>query len=143
MKTFDMIGRLWIRLTNESFTESALADQLIHDGGIDVDPLTKSDFILLIRGDFNGDWKDVAFTCAEMLSSYSVVNILNSREIAAWCFIALTMGEACRREAAEWSREFDVFMQGFEKVRNKLEIDEALYVLRHSLAEKRMGDRHE
>ncbi len=143
MNTSNIIGKVWLRLTGEPFTESALADQLIHDGGIDVDPLTKEDFIRLIQGSFTGDWKNVAFTSAEMLSSYSVVSTLSSREVAAWCFIALTMGEACRRDAAEWSREFAVLMEGFHNVSGKLEIDEALYILRHTLAEKSTENGHE
>jgi len=143
MKPVDIISKIWLRLTAEPFTESAFADQLIHDGGIDVDPLTKDDFIRLIKGSFTGDWKNVAFTSAEMLSSYSVVTALDSREVAAWCFIALTMGEACRREAAEWNREFAVLMDGFQKVRGTLEVEEALYILRHTFAEKSTWSGHE
>jgi hypothetical protein len=148
MKQLTVLSSIWNRLEVEPFTPIALADQIIHDGGMEIEPLTQRDLVNLIEGNFNGNWQHVGFSCKEMLNLYQATALfkdksLNGREITAWCFIALTMGEACRQDTAEWDDRISAFLWCFGIVERELETEEALYILRQAFAEKQKRSKDE
>jgi hypothetical protein len=137
MGQIKVISGIWSRSSSRPFTISNLAERLKFDAGHDAGELTESDFSALIEGKFAGDWNQVAFTFSELLTYYAASEISSiDGGLSAWSFTALTMGEACRRNATDWDREFNFLMMGFEQTRGALEVDEALFILRHIFAQQ-------
>jgi len=136
MKNIEAINAIGMRLTKKSFSPLALAEYILYQGGMDTEPLTKNDLISLMEETFNGNWDNVAFSFSELASYYQVPEkSLNDYDVVAWCFVSLVIGETCRRDLTDWRSQFHCLMNGFQKLSNKLEFDEALYILRHTFAE--------
>ena len=133
MTTLELLTPIWVRLNKTPFNASVLADRLLQDGGLDIEPLTKSDLISLIEEHFEGKWKDVTFSFSEILAFYGGFD-LNHVQVIAWCFSALTMGEACRKGETDWSSHLYLLTNGFNRVTGILTYDEFATVLRQALS---------
>ena len=134
MTAIQLLTPIWARLLNAPFDASVLANRLLQDGGLDIEHLTESDLISLIEGHFEGKWKDVIFSFEEMLAFYGGGFELNNLQVIAWCFSALTIGEACRKNETDWSLHLYVLTNGFSRVKGVLTYDEFATVLRQALS---------
>jgi hypothetical protein len=133
MISVELLSPIWVRLIGTPFNASNLAQQLLHDGGLDIQPLTKSDLISLMEGHFEGKWKDVTFSFSEMLAFYGDFDLSNVQAIG-WCFSALMIGEASRKHETDWESHLFVLTIGFTHIKSVLTCDEFAAVLQHALS---------
>ena len=133
MTAIQLLTPIWARLLNTPFDASVLANRLLQDGGLDMEPLTESDLSSLIEGHFEGGWKHVTFSFSEMLAFYGGFELSNL-QVIAWCFSALIIGEADRKGEADWGSHLYLLTNGFGRVKNILTYDEFVTVLRQALS---------
>jgi hypothetical protein len=132
MSIFHTLSPIAIRLTGSPLNSALLADALIHDGGHDIEPLLKKDLIALTEGNFEGNWKNVIFTCSELLAFYSATE-LEAYQVLGWCFATLILGEATSRGETDWRSHNYVLTQGFSRVGNVLNYEEFRSILKTAL----------
>jgi hypothetical protein len=82
MTTLELLESLSKKLFDTPFDADALADKLIFDGGLDIEPLTKDDLLALMADCFKGQWKNVVFSFSELQCHYGVSE-MNKRDAIA------------------------------------------------------------
>jgi hypothetical protein len=134
----DFLANVWLRLTQEAFSPQQLADLLRNDGGVDIRNLSESDVLELIEGQFNGDWREPAFTFSEILGFYAAHATLHKRltkkQVVAWIFASFVVAEAVRQDVTDLELKFNKFIDGFLLVRDELDVDESTYVFQRFFA---------
>lgn len=125
----DFYRQLWERLVGHEFIPQKLADRLRVDGGVDIEDLSNANVLDLIEGRFSGPWSEVAFTSSELLASYSVPGGIQTPEhVVGWVFASFAFADSVKKREADWEIQFNIFMNGFLNVRDKLEPEESVYI---------------
>jgi len=120
---------LWHRVIEDAFRVEKLVQRVRTDGGVDIEDLKEPELLDLAYERYSGDWTKVAFAASEMLASYSVPGgIENPEQVVAWVFTAFQLSDAIAHGAADWELNFDNFLNGFQRIREKLEYGEALSI---------------
>lgn len=121
-----LIENLWNRLTGEKFVPIDFAKALLRHGGHDMSKLCEADMIQLLEGRFTGDWHKPAFSFSELLAFYSVPDQGRAEEeVVGWVFASFVIADAIKQGATDWEMQFNIFLNGFLEVRDRLEIGEA------------------
>lgn len=131
-----LLSEIWSSLVEDDFSKEKLIDRILKDGGHDMSDLSKEDLMALLEGRFNGDWSEPAFAFSELLSYYAAcAQELNSQQIVAWALASFMIADAIKHGAIEWERQFEVFMKEFIIIRDRLEIDHSIQILRRVFCE--------
>lgn len=124
---FGLLDALWRRLVGENLSTERLIGRLRSDGGHDILVLSDVELRELVEGRFAGDWHKPAFAFSEMIACYSVDEMAPD-QVVAWVFSVLTVADCLGRGETEMEFQFNNFINGFYRVREKLEIDEWIYI---------------
>ncbi|MGH8589482.1 MAG: hypothetical protein ACREXX_09160 [Gammaproteobacteria bacterium] len=128
-KDVNFYRQLWERLVDREFTSQKLADRLRADGGVDIENLSNGNVLDLIEGRFSGPWSEVAFTASELLASYSVPGGIHTPEqVVGWVFASFAFADSIKNDEADWEIQFNIFINGFLAVRDKLETEESIHI---------------
>ena len=128
-KDLDFYRELWERLAGDSFSTQKLAQRLRADGGVDIQDLSHADVLSLIEGRYRGSWAEVSFAASELLATYSVAGGIESGEqVVGWVFAAFAFADAVGKGHADWEIQFDIFMNGFLRVRDPLEPEDSVSI---------------
>ena len=124
---YDLIERLWTRLTGKEFVPLEFAKLILRHGGHDMKKLREEDVLRLLGGTFTGNWHEPAFAFSELLAFYSVPDANRAKEeIVGWVFASFVIADAIQRGATDLEMQFNLFLNGFLEVRNELDIYEAI-----------------
>lgn len=132
----DLLKSIWFQLAEDDFSNDKLVERVLHDGGNDMSNLSQEDVAALIEGRFNGDWHKPAFSFSELLAYYRACGEeLTSQQIVGWVFASFVIADAIEHDATEWERQFNNFISGFVTVKERLEIDQSVRILRRVFCE--------
>jgi hypothetical protein len=127
----DLLKAIWFQLAEDDFSNEKLSEQVLHDGGNDMSNLSRLDVTALIEGRFSGDWHKPAFSFSEFLAYYRACGEeLTSHQVVGWVFASFVIADAIEHDAAEWERQFENFITGFVTVKERLQIDQSVQILR-------------
>lgn len=129
MIPIDALRSIWVRLIKKDFDPLILANVIIEDGGLDMEPLTQADLVSLMEGTFKGNWRSVRFSFSEQLNCYATSE-LNHYQVIAWCFVVLVIGEVVRKAETDWELHLASVARGFDRVTRVLQYEEFTLVLK-------------
>jgi len=127
----DLLKAILFQLGEGDFSNDKLVEQVLHDGGHDMSRLSREDLTSLLEGRFSGDWHKPACAFSELLAYYRACGEeLASNQVVGWVFASLVIADAIERDATEWERQFENFITGFTAVKERLQIDQSVQILR-------------
>ena len=136
-RDIDFYRSLWERLVGNPFTPEHLAARVHHDGGYDMENLSESELIELIKGRFQGRWSEPGFSFSELLAFYSVPGALEGPEqVVGWVFASFVVADAIRKEVLDWELQFNNFFNGLLVVRPRLESEELVHILQRMFGDE-------
>jgi hypothetical protein len=138
-----LLERLWHRLLGEVFSARILAQQLMQDGGLDIQGLSVDDLTELIGGTFSGNWREVAFAFSELLASYmaqeQMGQSLSDRQVVAWAAAVFLIADVLTRGEPYFDHKFGKFLTVLLAVRGKLEESEIIYIAQRFFSAQTWG----
>lgn len=126
-----LLEAVWLQVAGDDFSKEKLAESVFKDGGNDMSRLTKEDVVAIIEDRFNDDWHKPAFAFSELLSYYVACgNELTPLQIVGWVLASLAIADAIAHGATEWDRQFNFFFDGFAIIKDKIEVEQSVQILR-------------
>ena len=132
----DFLERIWFQLAEDEFSNDKLVELVLKDGGLDMSNLSRADVASLIEGTFSGDWHKPAFSFSELLTYYQACgDELTSHQIVGWVFASFVISDAIKKGASEWELQLNFFINGFILIKERLQIDDSIHILRRVFSE--------
>ncbi|MDX9976389.1 MAG: hypothetical protein RBU21_25665 [FCB group bacterium] len=129
------LDALSLRLLEEKLRPDWLVKSVHHHGGLDAASLSRSDLLALLEGSYSGDWWEPVFTFSEMLAYFAGARQLqqhrwNDEATVTWAFAVLALADALEQSASNWELQFNLVIDSFLAVRESLDVEEGLWIMR-------------
>ncbi len=122
----DFLRMLWRRFVGTDFSSEVFLQLVRKSGGQDISDISHDQLNDLLEGRFTGDFAKVRFTFSEMLSSGA--SEASGALIVVWVFAVLMLADAMAAVNWDTSMEFNIFIDGFLKLRKHFTTEEWLFI---------------